>query len=128
MNIVDYLFTDWTPTQNCWWLVRDFYKKAFGVTIPNYSKYAQGLAMARVVKNAVAQPDWTRLDTPQDFCVVAMGRKEQITHVGIWIAKEEKILHLVEEQKGKVQSIEALKPYFNTFKFYKYEPANTPRT
>lgn len=128
MNVSQYLFMDWTPEKNCLWLVRDFYKENFGITLPNYSKHNQGLVRTKAIKDGLNSPQWVLLDTPQDLCIVAMGRKEQIIHVGIWFAKGEKILHLPEGQSGKIQSIETLKPFFKTIRFYKYEPSNSTRT
>jgi len=122
--IQDYIFEQWTPEKNCWWLVRDYYFKYKETSIP---EYYEGLPThfekVRQIKKGL-ESDWIENINKEESCLVAMGRTETIVHVGIWLPCEKKILHLNEGVNCRVETYSQIKKLFPAIKFYKYARAN----
>jgi len=122
--IQDYIFQQWTPEKNCWWLVRDYYKKYKRIIIP---EYYEGLPThfekVKQIKKCL-ESDWIENFDKEKSCLVAMGRTETIVHVGIWLPEEKKILHLNEGSNCRVETYLQIKNLFSTIKFYNYASSN----
>jgi hypothetical protein len=121
--IFKYLFTQWTVEKNCWWLVRDYYKEQLGIELPLYCVSLPDVRERIPVIIESLKKDWQPIYEPEINCLVGMGRKSEITHVGIYIAKG-KILHLIENHTGILESIFSIKTSFKTVNFYKYASSN----
>lgn len=119
-----YLFTPWSERKNCFWLVRDFYASNLGVALPHYADYCPPLERARIMAGNLANAAWRPLEAPENHCLVAMGRGAAITHVGIWLEEPSKVLHLMENQSGRLDGLPILSAQFPTIKFFRYEAPN----
>lgn len=126
-RIAGYLFTRWAPETHCWWLVRDVYRSALGVDLPEYAEYSTALDHAREFKRNVVSGEWLELDEPENLCVVAMGRKT-INHVGVWLAEHGKVLHLPEGRGGQCEDLVAIRAVNPITRFFRYAPANHQRS
>jgi cell wall-associated NlpC family hydrolase len=117
--IQKYLFQTWTEEKNCWWLVRDFYKNQLQIELPVYSVDLLEVNKRVSMFAKSLKKDWLRLPEPEINCVVAMGRKQEIIHVGIYVAKD-KVLHLIEGFSGKIEKLQQLEKTYKTIRFYQY--------
>lgn len=121
--IADYLFQQWTEEKNCWWLVRHYYKNQLNIELPLYCVSVPDFRQRVPLILDSLKKDWQPIPENVINCLVAMGRKSEITHVGICIS-ENKILHMLEGHSGKVEDLSTLRKSFKTINFYKYAGAN----
>lgn len=86
--IIDYIGKPWiNATQDCWWLVRDVYKKQLAIDLPLYDVDANSM---RHVIAAMADkdnhPDWQQINKPSHLCLVFfMSSRNHPTHVAIYL-------------------------------------------
>lgn len=73
---------------DCWGFFKWFYAEKLGITIPYDYPYLPG----ETQKIAVAFRDrmagdetWIKIDSPENFCGVALSIGRVIHHVGVWV-------------------------------------------
>lgn len=73
---------------DCWGLVQYFYGQ-LGMHIPkNYDLSIRTTArdILKLTEKEAGGDEWEKIDCPDELCLVAMGKNDKITHVGVWIA------------------------------------------
>ena len=126
VDLSKYLFQHWTIEFNCWWLVCDFYKDKFKISLPHYGWQGSVSEQIKEINGRLESgfSGWAEITTPLDGCLVAMGRGGYVFHVGVWLASQDSVLHIAEKSNGRIETLEALATRHNLFKFYRYDPAN----
>ena len=84
---------------DCWGLYW-YFLTTMGFDIPDSYAYAGRVdpaALVRMTSDARDNQKWVLLDTPVDLCLVAFGRTKAITHVGVWLEGEKRVLHATRE-------------------------------
>jgi len=80
---------------DCWGLVRHVYRNEFCMDLPDLPGivFTSAKSQTRVIEAGIDQ-EWVSILKPFDGCGVAMGQKEYMHHVGVYIdADGGKILH-----------------------------------
>lgn len=109
---------------DCWGLVVWVYRKYFGLELP---VYCQGhpetvLEKCRLFEKGIESPDWERLESPENGCVVAMSRGGAIHHAGVWLDIGDGLcLHVFQHGYVSAHSIQQLKSQgYNRQEFFKW--------
>lgn len=96
MDLLHYLAKDWILGEyECWALVVEVYRRELGVELPLVNLGStEPKAVRQAFAGASAHDLFQRLDGPQPFAVVAMGKK-WLSHVGVYLetADGPRILH-----------------------------------
>jgi cell wall-associated NlpC family hydrolase len=106
---------------DCWGLVRYFYESIGHHIEVDYGYDVRSTAkdILKLTKQESQSPQWVKINQPENLCLVAMGRGEAITHVGIWI--EGAVLHAIDKHGVLCQSPIIIKRQFNhNVSFYKW--------
>lgn len=98
MNINEYLIKQY-PAPPCWALVADFYHHELGLPVTEFKtvdKSVRGIASAFRLHLSKGEHGFSRLQAPQDYAVVLLGKSEEIGlhHCGIFY--EGRLLHALE--------------------------------
>lgn len=67
---------------DCYGFAVTVYREGLGLEIPDIAAASSPVAVARWFK--AQQDSWVELDSPEAYCIVAMGHGKHITHVGVY--------------------------------------------
>lgn len=105
VDVAGLLGLEWTPKQNCWWLVCEFYRRRGGEEV---GEIAGDFRQMREVLAAAGNPDnyrlWTPAPAPAYGDVLGMTHAKKhaiITHVGIYVGGHQ-ILHTLQGSGSQV--------------------------
>ena len=131
-NLVGTKYTNngMTPNEgfDCWGLYW-YFLTTLGFDIPNdypHKGRTDTTSLVRMTSNARDDQNWKLLDTPVNLCLVAFGRTDAITHVGVWLDSEQRVLHATKEFGTVCEDLLAIKRNRNMkHKFYQWQPQST---
>jgi len=126
--VTKYLGKRWEPgargpdSFDCWGLVYDFYKRYLGVSLPLYLVLPSDLRkVSETAENEIEGDMWTRVDEPEAFDVVGLGKKSIIHHVGLFLENDGGlILHVGNGIPAKAESLNDIKKQYKRIEFYRH--------
>ena len=113
---------------DCWGLVRYWYLNNYGIELDSFNyQPGQFAAISKEIDSVRDHVAWTKLDQPEDGCIVAMSRSKVLHHVGIWVEQYKSCVHAMgldisEGAPGHVigESLPNLKRRFSKILFFKH--------
>lgn len=108
---------------DCWGFIHDVFKNVKGIDIPRF-QYVDPHSTRDVLETFKANVNeqlWTKVDKPEDFAVVLLGRGKYPNHCGIYLNVDGGvILHCSEGEGVNAVSLHNLHNQFQlkTFGFY----------
>lgn len=106
---------------DCWGFVQLVYKK-LGIILPDFVYTEYGRSKVETIEEELRNNcrRWQELNTPEPFCVVAMGKTIACSHVGVWHPSEI-VFHAAYPVGVRFHSIEKLNEFgIRNIKFYKW--------
>ena len=122
----DLIGRPWSIDWHCWNLVQDVYRERFQIDLPNYPRVnplKHRELMLQVGALGTDQlPEWIELKEPEELCVVAIGRSNVTTHVGLWTeANGGGVVHVQAQSNCTCDSIQRLRrSCWQTIRFFKW--------
>lgn len=109
---------------DCWGLVLWVYHHHFGTDLPIYCQTHPEdiLKISRLFEKGVTLPEWERVQTPENGCVVAMSRGGPIHHAGVWLDIGGGVcLHVFKHGYVSCHTVQQLKSQnFSRIEFFKW--------
>jgi len=109
---------------DCWGLAW-YFLTSCGVKIPNkydYALRASPADLVRLTHEAEKEPNWISLDKPESLCLVGFYRNQVVTHVGIWLGFENKVIHATRQFGVTCERLTTIERTRNfKSKFYKWQ-------
>jgi cell wall-associated NlpC family hydrolase len=68
---------------DCWGFVKYVYSK-LGIDLPDFVYTSDGKSKSDVYEKEVKKECWEEILLPEHMCIVAMGKGNTCTHVGLW--------------------------------------------
>lgn len=130
MNLRPYLNIPWRKaargpdTFDCWGLLQYFYKEEFGFEVNGYPE-VDPMDITKLLPKIEGEieEDWVPLSAPVHGCTVAMGKKERIHHVGVYLQVDGGLtLHTMNGGASILSPMKSLRSFgYRTIKFYKHK-------
>lgn len=107
---------------DCWGLLCHVYAREYGITLAPYTEHVEGCPQVfePLLAELVTQ-HWKPTDSPQDGDAVAVGRKDRLSHVGLYVQlREPAILHSQVNNLSSIITLRLLrKTGWTNIKFYR---------
>jgi cell wall-associated NlpC family hydrolase len=104
---------------DCWGFVKHIYK-ALGIDLPEFVYTEDGRTKTKVFESERLQPRWEEIESPEPYCLVALGKLKTCSHVGIWHPSGD-IVHALDVIGVRFHTVERLALMGNRYlKFYRY--------
>lgn len=104
-------------TWNCWTLCREVYRRR-GIILPDYG-WGNEDYQRRTAELAMESAEYVRLDAPEPWCIVAIGRGKWVIHAGIVLPDSSRFIHVRHATNTCIESIRSWKRM--TQGYFRYE-------
>ena len=109
---------------DCWGLAWYVLTES-GFNIPNKYDYvlrSNPRDLINLTEQAKSDPNWIKLDKPEPLCLVGFAQGKAVTHVGIWLGLEDKVLHATTQFGVTCETLTNIERTRNlTSNFYKWQ-------
>lgn len=107
-----------TSISPCWSLVCDVFEDRLGITLKNF-QIDPNHHQAIHDQFCIESKEWTNVEDPLPYDVVAMGKGDKIHHVGVSLGADS-VLHTGEGRLPRVEKLKTLANIYRTIEFYRY--------
>lgn len=76
---------------DCYGFALAVYRDGLGLDLPDFTGEHEPVTIARWFR--AQKESWVRLEQPEPYCLVALGRARHVTHVGVY-HPEDRVYHL----------------------------------
>ena len=102
----------------CWSLVCDVFEDRLGIKLNDYQINPKNHSAINEQFHLESQ-QWDKVDTPNIYDVVVMGRKDIVHHIGVSLGGED-VLHTGEGLLPRVEKLKELANTYRIIEFYRY--------